>query len=137
MVWPASMLAKRRTERLMGRVKKEITSIGTSREQDVAAPAGTNSLRKPMPCLMKPVTITSQDHQAGQREGDGDLAGDGEAARHHAEEVAAQHEHEEREDEGEEFQPVLAGGRMDHVGDEFVGQFRHGLAAGRAPAGSA
>ena len=77
-----------------------------------------------------------QDDQAGQREGHRDLAGDGEAAGHHAEEIAEQHEDEEREDEGEEFQPVFAGRRMDHVGDEFVGQLGHRLAARRhQPAG--
>ena len=74
--------------------------------------------------------MTMQDHQRGQREGHRDLAGDGEAARHHAEEIAEQHEDEEGEDEGEEFQPVFAGRRMDHVGDEFVGHLRHRLAAG-------
>ena len=90
-----------------------------------------------MPCLMKPMTITMQDDQAGQREGHRDLAGDGEAPGHHAEEVAEQHEHEKREDEGEEFQPVFAGRRMDHVGDEFVGHFRHRLrAAGHQRRGS-
>src|ERR1700679_1968565 len=59
MVWPASMLAKRRTERLIGRVRKEITSIGISRISRYQGACGTNSLKKLKPCLAKPVTITT------------------------------------------------------------------------------
>src|SRR6185437_773486 len=57
-VCPASMLAKSRTERLIGRVRNEMTSIGTSRIRRYQGAFGTKSLRKPKPCLTKPVTMT-------------------------------------------------------------------------------
>ena len=88
MVWPASMLANRRTERLIGRVKNEMISIGTSSGSRTKGASGTNSLRKPMPCVMKPVTMTVSDHEQRQRESDGDLARHREDARDQAEEVA-------------------------------------------------
>jgi len=58
MVWPASMLAKRRTLRLTRRVRNEITSMGISSQMRYQGALGTKSFRKPMPCLMKPTTTT-------------------------------------------------------------------------------
>src|SRR5579864_7149442 len=52
------MLANSRTERLIGRVRNEITSIGTRRIKRYQGALGTKSLRKPIPCLTKPVTMT-------------------------------------------------------------------------------
>src|SRR5690242_9583915 len=60
MVWPASMLANRRTERLIGLVRKEMISIGTSSSSKRIGACGTKSFRKPMPCLTKPVMMTAR-----------------------------------------------------------------------------
>ena len=54
-MWPASMLAKRRTERLIGREMKEITSIATIRGRSQAGtPDGTKRPKKCAPCLNRP-----------------------------------------------------------------------------------
>ena len=46
-MWPASMLAKRRTERLIGRERKEMTSISTiSGSSTGGTPRGTNRLEE-------------------------------------------------------------------------------------------
>ncbi len=51
-MWPASMLAKRRTDRLIGRDRKEITSIATtSGSSTPGTPLGTKRLKKCRPCL--------------------------------------------------------------------------------------
>ena len=85
---------------------------------------------------MKPTTITSQDDQAGQGEGHGDLARTVNQPGTMPKKLQTQHEDEQREDEGEELQPVFARRRMDHVGDEFVGQLRPSTARGTARAGA-
>ena len=52
---PASILANKRTERLIGRERNEITSINTTRGTSAPGiPEGTKSFKKPKPCFMKP-----------------------------------------------------------------------------------
>ncbi len=59
MVWPAIMLANRRTDRLTGRVRYDRISIGTSRTSStLGTPCGTNNVRKCAPCRMTPSTVT-------------------------------------------------------------------------------
>ena len=58
MVCPAIMLAKSRTERLIGRARKDTTSIGTrSGARKFGTPDGRNYLKKRCLCLMSPMTI--------------------------------------------------------------------------------
>ena len=58
-MWPASILAKRRMEWLTGRDRKEMISIGTTKGMiHQGTPEGTKRRRKPKPFLMKPVTMT-------------------------------------------------------------------------------
>ncbi len=59
------------------------------------------------------------------------MAGDGEGVGHQADEVQRQHEHEDREHEGEEPHAFVTGGRAHGRGDEFVGYFRGRLQARR------
>src|SRR3546814_101646 len=83
---------------------------------------------------VQPVADEAQDGDADknddrQREGDDDVAGEGEAVRDHAEQVAEQHEHEHRQHEGEEAPAFAADGVPDQAGHEFVGEFRRDLPA--------
>ena len=66
-----------------------------------------------------------------EREGDDDVARDREEARDHAEQVRGQDEHEEREDEGEELHPLLAGRVAQGAGDEIVQHLGDRLGAAR------
>ena len=50
----------------------------------------------------------ADEHRRRQREGDDDVAGEGEAVGDEAQQIAEQDEHEEREDEGEVRHPLLA-----------------------------
>ena len=63
----------------------------------------------------------ADEHDRGEREGDDDVARDGEAVRDQPEQIAEQHEHEQREDEREiRLARAVAGIGIDHVGDELV-----------------
>ena len=84
-----------------------------------------------MPCLAKPMTMTVRMTRQASAKVTAIWLVTVKEPGTMPKKLAQQHEHEQREDEGEEFQPVLAGRGMDHVGDEFVGDFRHGLGAGR------
>ena len=78
-MWPASMLAKRRTERLIGRDRNEIISIGDDQRQQHAGHAVRHEqLEEAEAVLVEAVDDDRADHQHRQREGDDDLAGDGE-----------------------------------------------------------
>ncbi len=48
-VWPASMLANRRIERLIGRAQKDMISSGTRNSTMARGAFGTNNLKKPSP----------------------------------------------------------------------------------------
>ncbi len=110
MVWPASMLANRRTERLMGRVRKEITSIGISRISIGHGALRHEQLEEADPVLRsKPTTITIRTTTSASAKvtviwlvtvklTDG---------RQNSEQVRAQHEHEQREDERKILQPFV------------------------------
>src|ERR1051326_8919817 len=58
MVCPASMLANKRIDRLMGRAANEMISSGTRNILMANGALGTNSLKKPKPWRQKPVTMT-------------------------------------------------------------------------------
>ncbi len=62
-------------------------------------------------------------------EGDGDMAGECEAVGHHAEQVAEQHEHEEREDDREIPAAFLANRILQQIYDKFVRQLDRDLPA--------
>ncbi|QTK79455.1 hypothetical protein AT6N2_C1762 [Agrobacterium tumefaciens] len=81
--------------------------------------------------LVETVNDDRTDDEAGEREGNDDLAGDREEIREHAEQVCRQHEHEQRENEGEEHHALFAGAFTQHGGDELIGHFGNGLHAGR------
>ena len=58
-VCPASILANNRTDRLIGRERYEITSIGISKGyMGSGVPGGTKKLKKCIPCFAKPNTVT-------------------------------------------------------------------------------
>ena len=94
-------------------------------------PDGTKSPRKWVPCFDEAVDDDRPDHEHREREGDDDVARDREESRDHAEQVCRQHEHEEREDEGEELHPLLAGGIAQGAGDEIVQDLGDRLRAAR------
>ena len=74
-------------------------------------------------------------HEDRHGESDDDMAGVGEAARDHAEDIAEQNEHEQSEDEREIAPALLADGAADHVADELVAQLDQRLQAPRHHAG--
>src|SRR5690606_23809861 len=58
-MWPARMLAQRRTAWLSGREKNEITSMMiTNQRMYQGTPDGANTLRNFKPFLAKPATMT-------------------------------------------------------------------------------
>ena len=58
-VWPAIIFANNLTERLIGLVKYDITSITTnSGSIKTGTPFGTKKPKKPKPCLTNPITVT-------------------------------------------------------------------------------
>ena len=60
-MWPASMLPNRRSPRLTGRDRNEITSITEMKGRiTIGTPDGTKSLNQPRPCLVMPTMITSR-----------------------------------------------------------------------------
>ena len=67
------------------------------------------------------------EHQSRQRECNDEMARNGERVRHHAKQIENQHENEQREDERKILHPVLAGVLIDHIGNEFVGDFSNRL----------
>src|SRR5690606_447896 len=69
------------------------------------------------------------DHQHGKRGGEADVAGDGGEIGEQAKEVGRQHEHEERENEGEAAHALRGGGIIQQRGGELVEQLRAGLPA--------
>ena len=71
----------------------------------------------------------ADEHHRGHREGDDDVAGEGEGVGDHPEEIAEQDEHEEREDEGEIAPALVADIVVDHLRDEFVEHLGDGLPA--------
>ena len=97
-------------------------------------PLGTNSLKKLQAVLVEAVDDDGEEHQQRQRGGDDDVARHGEGVGNEPDHVRHQDEHEQREHEREELHPLLAGGALDRVGDEFVGQLGDRLHAGPAPA---
>ena len=137
MVWPASMLAKRRTERLIGRVRNEITSIGTSRISRYQGACGTNSFRKPMPCFMKPTTITSRITSEARAKVTAIWLVTVKLPGTMPKKLLNSTKMKRVKTKGKIFEPVFAGRRMDHVGDEFVGQLPPWTGRASAPAGPA
>ena len=58
-VWPASMLAKSLTDRLIGLLRYEIISITTiNGNKTIGTPLGTKSFKYPSPCLINPIIVT-------------------------------------------------------------------------------
>ncbi len=123
-IWPASILAKRRTERLTGRVAKETISTNTMNGRRIGVtPEGTKTLRKWSPCRKKPIPITNEITMMASAKVIDDLTGDGEGEGQQAEQIAEEDEHEDREDQREELHALLAAGHPHGRGDEFIGHF--------------
>ncbi len=70
-----------------------------------------------------------QEHRHGEDAGHRDMARGGQRAGNEAEEVREDDEAEQREDVGEELQPLLAGHILDHLVHEAVAEFRDRLDA--------
>ena len=65
------------------------------------------------------------EHGRGQRESDNQMAGDGKAIRQHAEHIAEQNEHKQREDEREIAHALSPDIFLNHIGDEFISYLAH------------
>ena len=81
--------------------------------------------------LVEAVDDDGADDERREGEGDDDLAGDREGAGDEADQVREQHEHEEREDEGEETHARRSRRVVHGGGDEFIRHFGGRLQAGR------
>jgi hypothetical protein len=111
------MLAKRRTLWEIGRDRKDSTSMKT--------------ISGRMSVLPEAVDDHGAEHQERKRRRDNDVARDRERIGDQPDQVRDQNEHEQREDEREEFHPLVAGRRFQRIGHEFVGQFGDRLQATR------
>ena len=79
------------------------------------------------PVLVEAVDQHRDEHEQSQRRGDDDVARHREGVGDEPDDVRDQNEHEQREHQREELHALLAGGAVDRVGDELVGQFRDRL----------
>ena len=101
------------------------------RHQDARHALRHEQLQEAEAVLHEAVDDDRADHQQRQREGDDDVAGDGEEIGEQAEQVGDQHEHEQREHQREELHALRAGRVAQHRGDELVGHFGDRLQARR------
>ena len=117
------MLANRRTDRLIGRVKVGDGFDHHQQRQQHRRNAGRNEqLQVANAVLDETNDRRADEHGSRQTEGHDDVAGHGERVRDHAQHVGCQDEHEQGEDEGEERAARVAQNVAHHVGDELVGQ---------------
>jgi len=108
MVCPAIIFAKSRIERVKGR--NEIGQHFDRHERSnstAGTPCGTEEAEEMKPCAHAD-DRDAQEHHPCHREGDDDVAREGEAIGDHAQQIAKQDEDEQREDEREILAPFMA-----------------------------
>ena len=128
---PASMLAKRRSERLIGREMKEILDHDDEEKQPARHARGHEESEEMGAVLDESVDDDRAYDENREREGDDDVARHREKARNHAEHVRCEYEHEEREDEGERTSSLRAGRVAERARNEIVQNFGDRLGASR------
>ena len=100
-------------------------------------PCGTNRRKKLQAVLVEAVDQHGEEHHQRQRRGDDDVARHREGVGDEPDEFATRTNMKSVNTQREELHALLAGGAVDRVGDELVGQLRDRLHAGRAPAPAA
>ena len=132
-MWPASMLANRRTLWEIGRDRNDSTSMNDDQRQDVDRNAARHEqLEEVQAVLPEAVDDDGEEHEQRERHRDDDVARHREGVGDDARRCSATRMNMNSENtSGKNFMPFAAGGAAQRVGDELVGHLGDRLQAAR------